>query len=147
MADLVTKNDVLGDGEVLDEHEVLVDHANPVSNRVERALYLDALPTEVHLALVGLVQAVEHVHERALARTVLAKDGMDRLLLHVEVNAIERLERAKGLRDAMHLHGIVGTGLHSPPPHEKRGAMAPQQSNQGGCPTRTPGTPNRASRG
>ena len=45
-----------------------------------------------------------------LARTVLAEDGMDRLLFHVEVNAIERLERAEGLRDAVHLHGIVGTG-------------------------------------
>ena len=72
-ANLAAQHDVLRDGEVVHEHEVLMDHADAVRDSVIGAVDLDGLSVDADLPLVSLVQAVEYVHERALARTVFSQ--------------------------------------------------------------------------
>ena len=54
---MVAEDDVLGDGERLDEPEVLVHHPDPGVERVARGAELDRLPVEQELALVGAIEA------------------------------------------------------------------------------------------
>ena len=70
-ARLRAEDHVLGDGHHRDQHEVLVHHADAERDRVGRRAQLDAAPVDHDLARVGAQQAVQHVHQRALARAVL----------------------------------------------------------------------------
>jgi len=74
---LRAEHDVLEDREVVGQHEVLVDHADPggdgVGGRLER--HLVALHGDG--ALVGAEHPVQDLHERRLARAVLPDDGVD----------------------------------------------------------------------
>jgi hypothetical protein len=66
------------------------------------------LAAEEHLALVGLVQPVEDVHERGFPRTVLPEQGVHLAATQVEVDPIVRDERAEALGDALELEGERG---------------------------------------
>ena len=75
---LRTEDDVLDDRQVVGEHEVLVHHADAGGDRIGRRLEVGLVPEHGDGALVGLVHAVQRLHQRRLARTVLADDGVDR---------------------------------------------------------------------
>jgi hypothetical protein len=95
---LVPSIDVLGDGEDRDQHEVLVHHADAGGHRVP-GRRRSPVAVDEDLALVGLVEPVEHVHQRALAGTVLAEQGVD--LAGSTTRSIESLATgAEALRDA-----------------------------------------------
>ena len=72
---------VLDDGEGLDQHEVLVHHADAGMDGVVRRADGDRLAVDADLAGIGLVEAVQDRHERRLARAVLADDAVDRAAL------------------------------------------------------------------
>jgi hypothetical protein len=55
-----------------DQLEVLVDHADAVVDRVVGVLYLYLLATNLNFALVRGVEAIEDIHQGALASTILA---------------------------------------------------------------------------
>ena len=74
---LLAEEDVLGDGQDGDEHEVLVDHADAAGDGVGRAGDPDRRPVEEDLALVGRGQPVQDVHQGRLAGAVLAEQGVD----------------------------------------------------------------------
>ena len=77
-AALGAEQQVLQHGERLDQHEMLVDHADAARDRVLRACGSCARwPSDQDLAAVGLVEAVEDVHQRRLAGAVLADDAVD----------------------------------------------------------------------
>jgi hypothetical protein len=63
------------------------------------------LAAEEDLALVGLEQPVEDVHERRLPRPVLPEQGVHLTATQVEVDAVVRDERAEALGDALQLEG------------------------------------------
>ena len=67
---------------------------------------------EQDLALVGLVQAVEHVHERRLAGAVLTEQAVDLAGLDGEVDVVVGDQAAESLRDAAKFE------LHVPDPSE-----------------------------
>ena len=71
LARLAPEHDVLRDRHHGDQHEVLVNHADPVLNRVFRGVKHHWIAADPDLAIVGSVQAVENVHQRRLARPVL----------------------------------------------------------------------------
>ena len=60
------------------------------------------LAVDEHLALVGLDQPVEDVHERALAGAVLAEEGMDLAGPDVEVDVVVGEDAGELLGDAAH---------------------------------------------
>ena len=64
---------------------------------------------EQDLALVGVVEAVEHVHQRRLAGAVLAEQAVDLARLDHEVDVVVGDESAEALRDAAEFE------LHSRP--------------------------------
>ena len=71
MRRLAGEHDVLGNGHDRDQHEVLVHHPDPVPDRLAGRPECDRLPADQDLAAVRLVQPVDDVHERRLARAVL----------------------------------------------------------------------------
>ena len=103
---LLAEEDVLGDGQDRDEHEVLVDHADPAGDGVGGPVMSTALAVEQDLALVGHGQPVEDVHQGRLAGAVLAEQGVDLARAEVEVDRVVGEDARVALGDAAHLeHG------------------------------------------
>ena len=88
LAVLAAEDQVLRHRENLDQHEMLMHHANPGGNRLFGVLadMLDAI--DGNRAVVGLQQPVQHVHQGRLAGPVLTKQAMDFTGLDVEVNGV-----------------------------------------------------------
>src|SRR5690606_19765231 len=83
-----------------DEHEVLMHHPDAVRHRLPGTGEADRLVVEQDLALVGVVEAEEHVHERGLAGAVLAEQRVDLAGLDGEADRIVRDEGSEALGDA-----------------------------------------------
>ncbi len=104
--------DVLGDGQPLDEVELLVDRRDA---EVHRGLgvtepHLLALPGDD--ALVGLVHAGENLDERRLAGPVLAEQAVHLAGPDVEVDPVERDDAREALDDVRHAEegrGVVAS--------------------------------------
>jgi len=62
-AALDAEHDVLRHGQGVDQHEVLMHHADPAGDRIARTAQADGTAVEQDLAAVGLVQAVEDAHQ------------------------------------------------------------------------------------
>ena len=108
---LVAEEDVLGDGQDRDEHEVLVDHADAAGDRVGGPAIVDRLAVEQDLALVGRGQPVEDVHQGRLAGAVLAEERVDLARPHVEVDRVVGDDARVALGDAAHLERGGGHDL------------------------------------
>ena len=93
MPRLDREHDVLGDRHDRDEHEVLVHHPDPARDRLLRRRHPDGLALDQDLALVGVVEAVEDVHERRLPGAVLAEQRMHLAAAEVEVDVVVRERR------------------------------------------------------
>ena len=104
------EDDVLRHRHHRDEHEVLVDHAHARVDRGARRPELDGLALDQDLALVGVVEPVEDVHEGRLARAVLAEQGVHLPLAEVEAHVVVRDDPREPLRDVPHLEdlGVLG---------------------------------------
>jgi hypothetical protein len=100
------EGDVLGDGHVLHQHEVLVDHADAVVDGIGRRMDHNALAVQVDLAGIRLVEAVENLHQRAFAGAILAQQGMDLPGPHLEVHVVVSQHAGKALDDAAHLQRL-----------------------------------------
>ena len=79
---------------------MLVHHADASGHCVAGAGEVLRLVIEQDLALVGLIEAVEHVHERGLAGAVFTEQRVHFARFHDEVDVVIRGEGAKALRDA-----------------------------------------------
>ena len=100
------QEDVLGDREVRDEVQLLVDDADPEVAGVARAANLDGLTIEADLAGVLAVRAAEDLHQRRLPGAVLAEQHVDVAGVKRQVDVVERDDAGKHLPDAAHLeHG------------------------------------------
>ena len=73
---LVAEHDVLGHRQRLDQHEVLVHHADAEVDRVRGERIATGGPVR-DAAGVGLVQAVDDVHQRGLPGAVLTQQAVD----------------------------------------------------------------------
>jgi len=96
--------------EVLEQAELLRDHRDAVAGRVRRARERDLAAVEAQRAGVRRDGAADHLHERRLARTVLAEQAVDRAGAHAQARAVERAHAAVGLRDAVGLKHGRATG-------------------------------------
>ena len=105
LAAVVAEHDVLGDGERLDEPEVLVHHADAGVESIPRRMEVHLLAVELDLALVRAVEPGEDVRERRLPRAVLAEQGVHLADPCLEVDVLVRDDARKPLRDPVHPHG------------------------------------------
>src|ERR1051325_12202085 len=85
---LCAEHDVLGHRHRLDQHEVLVDHADAERDCVVRRFDVARLAVDDDLAAVGGVKAVSDTHRRRLPRAILADDGVNRPRLNDYVDLI-----------------------------------------------------------
>ena len=90
---LGAQHQVLQHGEGVDQHEMLVHHADAVGDRVVRAVHAHRLAVDADLAGIGAIEPVEDAHQRRLAGAVLADDAGDRALL--DGAATRRARRAR----------------------------------------------------
>ena len=73
----VAEDDVLEDRQVVGQFEVLVHHPDTCGDGIGGGLERDSPAVDGDRSFVGLVHAVQRLHEGGLARTVLADDGVD----------------------------------------------------------------------
>ena len=106
------EDDVLRHRHHRDQHEVLMHHPHAGLDRGARRAELHRLAGDHDLALVGVVQPVEDVHQRRLAGTVLAEQRVDLALPQVEVDVVVRDDARKALRDVAHLEHGAGRSSH-----------------------------------
>ncbi len=90
---------VLGDGEVVGEHEVLVHHADPGPDRVGGRAEPDGPAVDADRSLVRLLHAVEDLHQRRLAGAVLPAQGVHLAPADREVDPVVRDDPGVPLRD------------------------------------------------
>ena len=113
---LDAEHDVLGHGHDRNEHEVLMDHADPGFDRVLGGRELGALALEQDLARVGLVQAVEDVHQRRLAGAVLAEQRVHFAARQLEVDVVVGDDARELLHDPAQLENWdVWSAIHRGP--------------------------------
>ncbi len=103
---------VLGHGVGVDQFEVLVDHADAVGDGVPGAPYADPFSSQVDGAGVGLVQAVEGVHEGGFAGAVFPEQGVDLSRPDLEGDVVVGPHAGEGFHDVLHEElGVVLRGL------------------------------------
>ena len=97
------EQDVLRDAEVRHQVGMLGHHANAELLAAQRAIDRLRLAAEADFTCVGLHCAGQDARERALARAVLADDGVHFAALGGEVDRAQRLRAAEALADARHV--------------------------------------------
>jgi hypothetical protein len=105
---LCAEQDVVERAEGLDEHEVLMHHADAQRNRVFRVVDAHGQAIDPDAAAVGAVKTIQHRHQRALAGAVLADDAVHRAGVDRQIDITIRLHRTEALVDAVHRHGRRG---------------------------------------
>ena len=73
---------------------------------VLRRTNVRALPVDEDFALVWIIDAAEHVHQRGFAAAVFAEQRQDLALAKLEVDPVVRNDRAETLGDVVQLDGI-----------------------------------------
>ena len=91
--------DVLGDGHVGQQRRMLVDDGDAELRRRCRREAFELRAVDLDRAAVGGDRAGGDVHQRRLARPVLAEEGVDLAGGHLEADVRERAHRAVALGD------------------------------------------------
>ena len=99
---LPADEDVLRDGEIGHQVELLMDDADPGLLGMFGPADLVALAVEVELALIGGVDPGEQLHQRRLAGAVLADQGEHLAAVQVQVHVLQGLHAGKALRHPAH---------------------------------------------
>src|SRR5215831_9501100 len=98
-----------------------MDDDDPKRLRIVHVAETSLLAVEGDGSLIGAVRvnAAEHLHQRRLARAVLAEKGMDLADLYSKIDIVQRLHACKALADAAHLkhcrHRIISKVQRVPP--------------------------------
>ncbi len=97
---LAAQEDVLVDAQVPRQGQVLVDHLDTQHTGVGRAVETDWMALHEDLARARRVESGEALHERRLARAVVANDSEDLTALEGQADVAERHDLPEPLRDA-----------------------------------------------
>ena len=100
----VAEEDVLGDGQLGKEQQLLVDGGDAAGRGVARGDRLQRLVADVDGAAVRRVGAGDDLDQRRLAGAVLAEQRVHLAGLHVEVDVLQHADAAEGLRHAFEPH-------------------------------------------
>ena len=104
---LYAQNDVIENREALDQLEVLMDHPDAEVVGVIRVVDFDFFSVLLDDTLLGLVQAEQNTHQRALAGAVLSQKRVDFAFFQLEGNVIVGDDAGESLRDVKHLNRIL----------------------------------------
>src|SRR5262245_60132150 len=95
--------DVLGDGQVGEDRRLLVHRDDPETVCCLRVADVDEVPVDANLALVGLDDPGEDLHQRGLAGAILTDERMDGAGLDGEADIGQCIDAAVALRDSLEL--------------------------------------------
>ena len=104
------EHQVVEHGEVLEQRDVLEGAGQPRRGDPVRPLAQDALAEELHRALLGPVDAGEHVEQRGLAGAVGADDREQLAGMDLEAHAVDRLDAREGQVDVVEPSDGTGPG-------------------------------------
>ena len=96
----VAEEDVLGDGELGEEQELLVDGGDAAAGGLARGDGGELLVAEADAAAVGGVGAGDDLDERRLAGAVFAEERVDLAGAEVEGDVVQHADAGEGLGDA-----------------------------------------------
>ena len=85
---LVAQHHVFGHRQLVNQHEMLVHHADAKPDGNAGACDFAGLPLDVNLPLVGLLQSEQHLHEGGFSRAVFPANGVDFSLLHRKLHLV-----------------------------------------------------------
>ena len=105
---LGAEHDVLEHAQRRHEHEMLMHHADAVTDRLARGADAHRLAIDADFAGVGLVEAVEDRHQRRLAGAVLADDAVNDAAFDAEIDVLVGVNGAEALVDADEFDGGRG---------------------------------------
>ena len=100
---LIAKDDVLGNREDRNEHEMLVHHADAGRDGIPGRMQLQPLAVDEHFTRRRCVKPIEDVHESGLAGSVLTEQGNDLAFSNVEVDVVVGEHTRKLLCNALQL--------------------------------------------
>ena len=100
---LHAQHDIFARCKQIHQFEMLVNHADPVAERVLGGPDHHLLAVHENLPLVGEIDAGNHVHQGGLAAAVLPQDGQNLAPVHVQVYMVVGNHAAEPLRDPAHL--------------------------------------------
>ena len=106
--------------EILDEGQFLVDDRDPGALGIAGPREAGVAAVDLEHSGVGLIDAGEDLHERALPRAILPADGMDLTSPHLEGDVVEGHHPREPLRDPEHPHGERGGGHRGEGPSSGR---------------------------
>ena len=102
---------VLGNGEVMNQLEVLMDHSYSEIESIIRVLYVDFLSPDLNDSLICMIQAEEYAHQRGFASAVLSEDGMDLAFLNLQRYIVVCHDTGEFLADSKHFNDVTQYGF------------------------------------
>jgi hypothetical protein len=87
------------------QHKVLMDHAHASRDGIAGHTETNLLAIDIDLAAIGVVESRQYVHQRRLASSVLAEQGMDLPLLGDKGDIFIGNHTGKELGDVAHFKG------------------------------------------
>jgi hypothetical protein len=123
--ELLVDDEVLGDGEVVEQREVLIDNLHAFADRFDRRHPGMGSAVQDDAPGVGSQRARDDLDERGLAGAVLARQAVDLAGPDRQADVVERLDAGEGLLDVVdaehvgHAGASMGIGRgrpRGPPP-------------------------------
>src|SRR5690606_6110475 len=111
---LPADEDVLRDGQVRNEVELLMDDPDPHLPCRAGTWDVDLLPLVHDAARIFAVDAGEHLHQGRLARAVFAHQRVDLTVQELKPAAVEGLHPGKGFIDPFHRNQDLAHGPRLP---------------------------------
>jgi hypothetical protein len=111
---LAAEEDIAGDVQCLDDLTLLMDDADPETSRIRRSVHHHWHTLERDGARVGPMDAAEYLHQRRLARAVLADEADNLSSRHVEVHSIEGGDAGKLLGHRRHAQERISRQWKAP---------------------------------
>ena len=111
---LAAEEDVAGDVQRLDHLALLMDDADAETSRIRRSMHRHWHTLERDGARISLMDASENLHQRRLARAVLADETDDLSSRQVEVHAIEGGDPGKLLGHRRHFQERISRQWRAP---------------------------------
>lgn len=103
---LGTQHYVFKHTEVINQHEMLMDHTDAGIDCISRTVDADRRTVDMDRATVGMVEAVEYAHQGGLAGPVLTYDAMDGATSNLQIDIAISFNRTEALGNAFQLDGI-----------------------------------------
>src|SRR5262249_7511805 len=106
------QTNVLRDGERANDAQLLSDVGDPRLKRMTRRTQTDRLALDFDVSRIGPLEPSEYLHQRALARSILAKERHHLAPGQREIDVLKRGQRAVALRNAAHSQDDIA-GSHA----------------------------------